>query len=158
VQAGSWILDLKRRIEHLEKLNREYAECLPDVHVWLGGLFQPGAFLTAMRQWTARLVGLPLENLKLRISIGSNVSDVPPGPKFAVRKLQTFYTIIDKFLLPVLIAPLFRRFWVHTSMELFGMIALAISFVEPAGVTFWKISHAGGRRTKPHQVRPQLPK
>jgi hypothetical protein len=75
-----WMSDLKRRIQHIEKLEQGHSQWLQgmgSLEVWLGGLFQPGAFLTATRQWTARLSGIPLEALKLSISIGNNSISAP---------------------------------------------------------------------------------
>jgi len=72
LKPDSWIRDLVRRIDHLSQLSArlEQEGNVLLQSVWLGGLFYPGAFLTALRQLRARSQKVPLEELKLRVRIG----------------------------------------------------------------------------------------
>jgi len=70
IKTEAWLKDLALRVSRLHDLARSIAA--PDqrpVRVWLGGLFQPGAFLTATRQRAARARSLSLEKLALEVSI-----------------------------------------------------------------------------------------
>ena len=75
LQAEPWIKDLVMRVSHVRELWSSMAaasEGEGPIRVWLGGLFQPGAFLTATRQRTARALSLSLENLTLAIVVGDD--------------------------------------------------------------------------------------
>ena len=65
-QAFTWATELKARWQHLERLRRE-----PQGAVWLGGLREPRAFLSATKQRAARASGCRLEEMKLRFEIGA---------------------------------------------------------------------------------------
>lgn len=57
---SSWFLDLLRRVNQLEDWSMDLV--LP-YSLWLPGLFNPTAFLTAVMQVTARRNGYPLDNM-----------------------------------------------------------------------------------------------
>jgi len=76
MKVDPWIGDLVQRLGKLQQL---VAACtdkgLGSHQVWLGGLFQPGAFLTATRQWTARVKRVALESLRLSLLVGGAAQD-----------------------------------------------------------------------------------
>lgn len=58
---GAWFQNLLQRIDQLKKWSTTLET--PAV-LWLSGLFNPMAFLTAVMQVTARLGGFPLDNVR----------------------------------------------------------------------------------------------
>ena len=73
---GQWYSDLLLRIKELESWTTDFQ--LP-VAVWLGGLFNPQSFLTAIMQTTARKSELPLDKMVLTIDITKKVRDESGG-------------------------------------------------------------------------------
>ena len=65
---ASWFLDLLRRVEQLERWTSELV--LP-LCLWLPGLFNPMAFLTAIMQITARQESEPLDKMVLETHVTS---------------------------------------------------------------------------------------
>ena len=65
-----------RRLKELSSLVSLESPDVPPLKGWLGGLLQPGAFLSATRQWSARTQSLPLEKLKLEVTVADNSSAV----------------------------------------------------------------------------------
>ena len=65
---ASWFLDLLRRVEQLERWTSELV--LP-LCLWLPGLFNPMAFLTAIMQITARQEAEPLDKMVLETHVTS---------------------------------------------------------------------------------------
>jgi dynein heavy chain len=63
---ASWFLDMLERFKVLEAWCADLA--LP-ITVWLGGLFNPQAFLTAISQQTARKQGWPLDKVVLTVDV-----------------------------------------------------------------------------------------
>ncbi|KXS10801.1 hypothetical protein M427DRAFT_103173 [Gonapodya prolifera JEL478] len=63
---GSWYADLLLRIKDLEAWVSEFQ--LPAC-VWLGGLFNPQSFLTAIMQTTARKMEWPLDRMVLTVEV-----------------------------------------------------------------------------------------
>ncbi|KAJ0395717.1 hypothetical protein P43SY_006365 [Pythium insidiosum] len=59
---GLWFADLLERIQFLQNWTSEFR--LP-YSMWISGLFNPTAFLTAIKQTTARRHGLPLDSLTI---------------------------------------------------------------------------------------------
>ena len=57
---GAWFVDVCERVKFLETWTADFA--LPN-SVWLGGLFNPQAFLTAVLQQTARKNSWPLDKV-----------------------------------------------------------------------------------------------
>ena len=69
--AASWVDDLGKRIGHLESVSKPGAKSGADASpYWLGGLFNPDAFVTASRQHVARALSCSLEELKLSLVVG----------------------------------------------------------------------------------------
>eukprot|EP01091_Cochliopodium_minus_P010435 TRINITY_DN2760_c1_g1_i1.p1 TRINITY_DN2760_c1_g1~~TRINITY_DN2760_c1_g1_i1.p1 ORF type:complete len:4604 (+),score=1553.39 TRINITY_DN2760_c1_g1_i1:76-13887(+) len=62
-----WFIDVVKRIEQLNRISKltNYDDC----EIWLGGLFNPDAFITATRQSAAQSNGWSLENLELHVEI-----------------------------------------------------------------------------------------
>ena len=63
-----WILDFGNRIAQLGAIEPKDME---HQVIWLGGLFQPEAWITATHQAAARKYKLSLEDLELDIEFGS---------------------------------------------------------------------------------------
>jgi dynein heavy chain len=61
---GAWFADVTERVKFLEAWTADFA--LPN-SVWLGGLFNPQAFLTAILQQTARKNQWPLDKVVLTV-------------------------------------------------------------------------------------------
>jgi dynein heavy chain 1 len=75
IKFDGWMSDLiQLRLRRLHTLSSdlEAARTGGGLRVWLGGLFQPGAFLTATRQWCARLQGVALEKLSLHVLVSDD--------------------------------------------------------------------------------------
>jgi len=72
-----WFDDLLRRVDQL----REWAEAMAmPKSLWLPGLFNPTAFLTAVKQVTARKQKLPLDNMAIETHVsGFLAPDAVPG-------------------------------------------------------------------------------
>merc|ERR1712137_1022033 len=69
------LVDFTKRIQQLQKMqeSHEYGKC-----VWMGGLFNPEAFMTATRQAAARAHTWSLENLQLTAQVLSS-EEFPAG-------------------------------------------------------------------------------
>ena len=68
MSLSKWFLDLLRRYKQLQKWQQELEMPLT---IWLGGLFSPSSFLTAIRQSTARELQLPIDTLTLETYVTS---------------------------------------------------------------------------------------
>jgi dynein heavy chain 1 len=65
-----WFRDLAKRIQHLEEAKRQLADLgEKPLRIWLGGLFNPEAFITATRQRAARSNKWSLESLILDVEV-----------------------------------------------------------------------------------------
>ncbi|KAG8185039.1 hypothetical protein JTE90_017062 [Oedothorax gibbosus] len=68
-----WITDFSDRIKQLQKVSTASisggTSALKNLHVWLGGLFNPEAYITATRQYVAQANGWSLEELAMKVSI-----------------------------------------------------------------------------------------
>jgi len=93
MKASHWISDLLMRLERLQKLASESAKGIEGVKVWMGGLFQPGAFLTATRQWAARKMSIALESLRLTVQVGAGSSG---GSSFLVEGTVLYGATVEK--------------------------------------------------------------
>lgn len=70
--AGRWLNDLVKRLGHLQGLTSGGAKSGLDAEpYWLGGLFNPDAFVTATRQHVASALSCSLEELRLSLIVGS---------------------------------------------------------------------------------------
>jgi dynein heavy chain len=73
---GQWYADLLLRIKELENWSSDFQ--LPS-SVWIGGLFNPQSFLTAIMQTTARKSELPLDKMVLTIDSTRKNREEPGG-------------------------------------------------------------------------------
>ncbi|XP_071453347.1 dynein heavy chain, cytoplasmic isoform X3 [Hetaerina americana] len=75
-----WVTDFSQRIRQLQEVSRLVsqggAKELKTFHVWLGGLLNPEAYLTATRQCIAQANSWPLEELLLDVTI-TDGADAP---------------------------------------------------------------------------------
>ena len=62
----SWFIDLLRRCRQLTQWSEQFVTPLS---VWLPGLMNPMAFLTAVTQTSARVRGLPLDKMTIRVHV-----------------------------------------------------------------------------------------
>ena len=69
---GQWYSDLLQRIKELELWTTEFQ--LPAA-VWLGGLFNPQSFLTAIMQTTARKNEWPLDKMCISVEVTKKTKD-----------------------------------------------------------------------------------
>eukprot|EP01063_Lacrimia_lanifica_P037885 TRINITY_DN7923_c0_g2_i1.p1 TRINITY_DN7923_c0_g2~~TRINITY_DN7923_c0_g2_i1.p1 ORF type:complete len:2747 (+),score=1343.32 TRINITY_DN7923_c0_g2_i1:292-8241(+) len=72
--AGQWVADFGRRCRHLNVLGVVEPAEYCGFEVNLGLLLFPGAFLTATRQFVARLLKYPLEKLRMSLDITQEAS------------------------------------------------------------------------------------
>lgn len=76
-----WITDFAERINQLHKISSTCAEkgasAMKSVNVWLGGLFNPEAYITATRQYVAQTNGWSLEELALVVDIIAEGKSLP---------------------------------------------------------------------------------
>ncbi|CDU22276.1 cytoplasmic dynein heavy chain 2 [Sporisorium scitamineum] len=93
---AEWIVDLRARLEQLERITRESSEFgaaagagggYDMVEVILGLLFSPGAYLTATRQSVAHASKVSLEDLSLKLLLNDPKAGLEAG-KFAIRGLK----------------------------------------------------------------------
>merc|ERR1719481_1759741 len=80
--VASWIADFSQRVKQLQKVSASVAggsaQSLKTVTVWMGGLFNPEAFVTATRQCVAQANSWSLEELSLDVT----VADEADSPSF----------------------------------------------------------------------------
>ncbi|KAL3199845.1 hypothetical protein MRX96_053677, partial [Rhipicephalus microplus] len=64
-----WVTDFSDRIKQLQRVSQACtsggAAALKSLHIWLGGMFNPEAYITATRQYVAQANGWSLEELSL---------------------------------------------------------------------------------------------
>jgi len=76
-----WITDFSDRVKQMQKISSSCqangAGVLKSQKVWLGGLFNPEAYVTATRQCIAQANGWSLEELSLEVSIPDKSQDSP---------------------------------------------------------------------------------
>lgn len=82
--------------------------CIPafqNVTVWLGGLFNPEAYITATRQCVAQANSWSLEELMLEVSVADVEGQVTSGGGFNVKgKWHWFFCfLMDSYLYSALI-------------------------------------------------------
>ncbi|KAJ6227585.1 dynein heavy chain [Anaeramoeba flamelloides] len=71
VAVDHWIADFSSRIKQLNVIASSQDLCRSQ-GIWLGGLFDPSAFITATRQSAAHAMEWSLETLQLQITIDTN--------------------------------------------------------------------------------------
>lgn len=68
-----WITDFSQRIQQLQSVSQSSQQggtaALKNLHVWLGGLFIPEAYITATRQYVAQANSWSLEELHLDVQV-----------------------------------------------------------------------------------------
>lgn len=73
-----WVTDFSQRVQQLQKVSSLVSQAgakeLQGFPVWLGGLFNPEAYITATRQCVAQSNSWPLEELMLDITITTETS------------------------------------------------------------------------------------
>uniref|UniRef100_T1JGT9 Dynein heavy chain, cytoplasmic n=1 Tax=Strigamia maritima TaxID=126957 RepID=T1JGT9_STRMM len=76
VTVMQWITDFTERVKQLKDASQATtaggAKELKNIHVWLGGLFNPEAYITATRQCVAQANSWSLEELVLHVTIADN--------------------------------------------------------------------------------------
>ena len=70
ISVNEWIIDFVKRIEQLRALST--SDDFGISGIWLGGLFFPGALMTATQQLVAQKHKWSLEELKLVVEIGQS--------------------------------------------------------------------------------------
>ncbi|RWS14208.1 Dynein heavy chain: cytoplasmic-like protein [Dinothrombium tinctorium] len=74
-----WITDYSDRVKQLQQVSSACtsigASSLKDIKIWLGGLFNPEAYITATRQYVAQANGWSLEELSLSVEIANSDTD-----------------------------------------------------------------------------------
>jgi len=71
VNLETWVRDFCARVKQLNQMaGVDYVNSPHDNNVWLGGVFQPGGFVAATRQYVAQQNKWPLEELELVLDIG----------------------------------------------------------------------------------------
>ncbi|CAH3116472.1 unnamed protein product [Pocillopora meandrina] len=74
-----WVADFSDRVKQLQKIshaaNTDGAKGLKNLHIWLGGMFVPEAYITATRQFVAQANNWSLEELALEVTIASGPND-----------------------------------------------------------------------------------
>lgn len=84
----TWYLDLLARIKDLEAWSADFA--MPNV-VWLGGLFNPQSFLTAIMQSMARKNEWPLDKMALQVDVTKkNKEDMTAPPREGINQIVRF--------------------------------------------------------------------
>ncbi|KAL0479893.1 hypothetical protein AKO1_007402 [Acrasis kona] len=79
--VDAFLRDLKNRMVHYGDLCKSVTknEKFTTDSIWLGGLFSPEAFLTAMREYVAQVQHLPLETLELQVCTEDDYDFVVSG-------------------------------------------------------------------------------
>ncbi|KAJ7386556.1 Cytoplasmic dynein 1 heavy chain 1 [Desmophyllum pertusum] len=74
-----WVADFSDRVKQLQKIshaaNTGGAKGLKNLHIWLGGMFVPEAYITATRQFVAQANNWSLEELALEVNIANGPDD-----------------------------------------------------------------------------------
>jgi len=119
-----WITDFTDRVKQLQKVSSTSTLSLKNLNVWLGGLFNPEAYITATRQFVAQANGWSLEELMLEVLISdSDKQDVElEDGTFGVigLKLQGAQTKNNKLYLTSTIftdLPLTSLRWIHSTTD-----------------------------------------
>ncbi|XP_042240101.1 dynein heavy chain, cytoplasmic-like isoform X4 [Homarus americanus] len=87
-----WVTDFSQRVRQLQEISQQVAQFgateLKNVTVWLGGLFNPEAYITATRQCVAQANSWSLEELMLDVSIADSEGQVTSRGGFNVKGLK----------------------------------------------------------------------
>uniref|UniRef100_A0A8C0WNI1 Dynein heavy chain, cytosolic n=1 Tax=Castor canadensis TaxID=51338 RepID=A0A8C0WNI1_CASCN len=87
-----WVSDFSERIKQLQNISQAAASGgakeLKNVHVYLGGLFVPEAYITATRQYVAQATSWSLEELCLEVNVTSTQGATLDACSFGVTGLK----------------------------------------------------------------------
>ncbi|KAG0726862.1 Dynein heavy chain, cytoplasmic [Chionoecetes opilio] len=87
-----WITDFSQRVKQLQEISEQVAQFgaseLKNVTVWLGGLFNPEAYITATRQCVAQVNSWSLEELMLEVAIADTEGQVTASGGFSIKGLK----------------------------------------------------------------------
>uniref|UniRef100_A0A8C5Q446 AAA+ ATPase domain-containing protein n=1 Tax=Leptobrachium leishanense TaxID=445787 RepID=A0A8C5Q446_9ANUR len=87
-----WVADFSDRIKQLQSISQAAATSgakeLKNIHVWLGGLFVPEAYITATRQYVAQANSWSLEELCLDVSVTTSLTAVLDAYSFGITGLK----------------------------------------------------------------------
>ncbi|KAB7502822.1 Dynein heavy chain, cytoplasmic [Armadillidium nasatum] len=87
-----WITDFAQRVRQLQDISKQVAQHgageLKNHSVWLGGLFNPEAYITATRQCVAQANSWSLEELALEVSVSDSEDQIPASGGFAIKGLK----------------------------------------------------------------------
>jgi dynein heavy chain 1 len=76
----NWMIDFNERIKQLQLISQASqqggASALKNLHLWLGGMFIPEAYITATRQYVAQANSWSLEELCLQVDVKDGKADV----------------------------------------------------------------------------------
>jgi len=94
IPVAQWVADFHLRIKQLEQLSK--SSSLPEIPIWLGGLFFPEAFITATRQAVAQRNGWSLEELSLDLSVSPPNSPSDAENSFKISNLRLEGASLDE--------------------------------------------------------------
>ncbi|XP_073494500.1 cytoplasmic dynein 1 heavy chain 1 isoform X2 [Phyllobates terribilis] len=87
-----WVADFSDRIKQLQNISQAAAtggaKELKNIHVWIGGLFVPEAYITATRQYVAQANSWSLEELCLEVSVTTTQNAVLDAYSFGITGLK----------------------------------------------------------------------
>ncbi|XP_016305378.1 LOW QUALITY PROTEIN: cytoplasmic dynein 1 heavy chain 1-like [Sinocyclocheilus anshuiensis] len=131
-----WVADFSERIKQLQQISQGAASGgakeLKNIHVNLGGLFVPEAYITATRQYVAQVNSWSLEELCLEVNVTSAQGAALDACSFGIRglKLQGATCANNKLSLSTSIStelPLTQLHWMKQSnTEKRSMVTLPV--------------------------------
>ncbi|XP_066987022.1 dynein heavy chain, cytoplasmic isoform X2 [Macrobrachium rosenbergii] len=87
-----WVTDFSQRVRQLQEISKQVAQFgaseLKNITVWLGGLFNPEAYITATCQCVAQANSWSLEELSLEVSIADMEGQVTTAGGFSIKGLK----------------------------------------------------------------------
>ncbi|XP_042877142.1 dynein heavy chain, cytoplasmic-like isoform X4 [Penaeus japonicus] len=90
--VSQWVTDFAQRVKQLQDISQQVAQFgaseLKNVTVWLGGLFNPEAYITATRQCVAQANSWSLEELTMEVSIADAEGQVTAAGGFNIKGLK----------------------------------------------------------------------
>lgn len=117
VSLNHWVGDFKSRLQQVENITKE--NDYSSMHVWLGGLFMPEAYITATRQAVAQAHKWSLEELTLEIDLNKHGDDDSFTVTGNVKDINYLYSKL--FLMNIYIT-YFHQKYIHTlGLKLAGM-------------------------------------
>jgi len=96
-----WITDFSERVKQLQAISdgsqQGGAASLKNLHLWLGGLFIPEAYITATRQYVAQANSWSLEELCLQVHVPDNKETIKLDTcSFGVTNLRLLGAVCSK--------------------------------------------------------------